>query len=85
MAKKFLLYIHDSRFADEPKKSELVNRLLDQHYETNDDLETVNELVPEANMIFDVPKPKDIAEQVGKDYNFCKHDQVKGMCKFGCK
>lgn len=32
MAKKYLLYIHDERFDSEPKKSELVNRLLAEHY-----------------------------------------------------
>lgn len=32
MAKKHLLYIHDSRFQKEPKKSGLVNELLATHY-----------------------------------------------------
>jgi hypothetical protein len=31
-AKKYLLYIHHPQFADEAKKSELVNELLEQHY-----------------------------------------------------
>lgn len=36
MAKKYLLYIHTDRFAEEPKKSELVNQLLSEHYNEPD-------------------------------------------------
>jgi hypothetical protein len=32
MPKKYLLYIHDERFADEEKKSELINALLAEWY-----------------------------------------------------
>jgi hypothetical protein len=32
MSKKHLLYIHHPNFSKEPKKSELVNKLLDNHY-----------------------------------------------------
>lgn len=32
MAKKYLLYIHDKLFELEPKKSQLVNNLLERHY-----------------------------------------------------
>lgn len=48
-------------------------------------VESIKDMAAEPNIIFDVPKPKDIAQAVGKDYNFCKHDQVKGFCKHGCK
>lgn len=36
MPKKFLLYIHSPRFEKERKKSWLVNKLLDSHYEKVD-------------------------------------------------
>lgn len=32
MAKKYLLYIHNPKFDEESKKSELVNQLLERHY-----------------------------------------------------
>lgn len=32
MAKKYLLYIHEERFADEKQKSRLVNHLLEHYY-----------------------------------------------------
>lgn len=32
MAKKYLLYIHDELFEKEPRKSQLVNNLLERHY-----------------------------------------------------
>lgn len=34
-----------------------------------------------------VPKVSETTEFVdtNKQYNFCKHDAVKGMCKYGCK
>lgn len=32
MAKKHLLYIHSEQFRDEKNKSQLVNRLLEEHY-----------------------------------------------------
>lgn len=36
MGKKYLLYIHSERFADEEKKSGLVNQLLADHYDEQD-------------------------------------------------
>lgn len=41
MPKKFLLYIYNPNFEKEKKKSHLVNKLLDSHYEKLDKKKTV--------------------------------------------
>ena len=46
--KTFLLYIHNERFRDEKKKSELVNKLLEGHYRIQDNIVTVNKALSEA-------------------------------------
>lgn len=79
MAKKHLLYIHDERFADEPRKSELVNRLLSAHYVSVEDLRDPN-YVP--------PKTKLTATKSDKPVYFdnphvckkCGHIKVAGKC-----
>lgn len=78
MAKKYLLYIHDMRFDVEPEKSKLVNELLDKHY----GVAGVPVLLNSGR-----PVKLDSAEgqRLEKVIAFCKHNQVLGFCKKGCK
>jgi hypothetical protein len=80
MAKKYLLYIHDERFANELEKSKLVNELLDYYYEPQESYEMAYDPTTkllQGNPIDSVLETNDI--------EFCKHDAVKGFCKKGCK
>jgi len=43
MSKKYLLYIHHPNFQQEKKKSDLVNRLLDEHYNSGIQQESTQE------------------------------------------
>lgn len=83
MAKKYLLYIHDERFAIEPEKSKLVNDLLDKHYGATGIAVIIVENKP---LKLDSPAGRKAERDSSqKEYNFCKHNQVVGFCKHGCK
>lgn len=55
MAKKYLLYIHDERFEKEQKKSELINKLLAEHYGPGFAEQIHN--IAKAQKKFDKPTP----------------------------
>jgi len=95
MAKKYLLYIHDDRFEQEPQKSALVNLLLDRHYDYykpgtliedfRDDEDLDGSVVGSVEL---AEKLKDMQEE--KPMDFCKegHPIPEGRTKCmgkGCK
>lgn len=90
MAKKYLLYIHDDvAFDKESYKSELVNKLLKDYWSnhTKGNYVAPIEDLP-INGVYTNLSPAEKATQfeIGdKTYVFCKHDQIKGLCKKGCK
>lgn len=45
-----ILYIHDNRFADETKKSELINKLLASHYTVDEVYESLDKAVETSDV-----------------------------------
>jgi hypothetical protein len=75
MPKKYLLYIHDERFALEEEKSGLVNRLLEHFYSAKGlpvEPQTIKLSIPGVQKGADGIRPKQ-----GK---MCKHGQ-RGACR----
>ena len=76
MPKKYLLYIHDDRFRNEKKKSELVNALLDRHYAWSPLQGPI--VMHETKKIVDaIAKVKDDAV-----FKPCKHGADPKFCRF---
>lgn len=91
MAKKFLLYIHDLRFEKETKKSELVNRLLAEHYSGAKDsdktlFDTLREEVhtPDGKMVVNRPVQtmEPVPVQDRKSVKTCRHGFPAIFCKY---
>jgi hypothetical protein len=90
MGKKYLLYIHAEKFEKEKKKSDLVNKLLDEHY-------NVPITVPGIKSVKDIGKviefKKAVPLSVAKEdlkvptnafnpIELCKHGAMPELCKF---
>jgi hypothetical protein len=76
MAKKYLLYIHDPRFDNEPHKSKVVNELLRSHYDTG---KGSNGVIPMAEE--PIEGMREAPMQTVRKNNLCK---VHGMDKEYC-
>lgn len=78
-----------------PDKSNWINALLENSSDTSrygkvrdtpagKFVEVLSEDLPVLNDVEDVRKvAKSLAEE--KNFDFCKHGSVKGLCKLGCK
>lgn len=82
MAKKYLLYIHHTKFVDEPKKSELVNNLLNDWYDSGVKNPRPQNSRPAHNLII---KTKAGAEKVAEELCI-GHDSMRFNCgRKGCR
>lgn len=87
MAKKYLLYIHEELFEKEPKKSLLINNLLERHYhgtvdgktqeEVHEDIKKVQEVIS-LSKLSTKDFPKSTASQL------CVHFKITEDCEV-CK
>lgn len=81
MAKKYLLYIHDSdKFELEPNKSGLVNLLLARHYDVMKPGTLVEEIPAEDINVVGNRELQGYLEPKG--YKVCKHGSDPRFCKF---
>lgn len=46
---------------------------------------STSNVTPITQKEFMPPIAGKIAASMDREYNFCKHDQIKGLCKKGCK